>query len=58
VQQSRQGGYHGTVGPVRLRECDLPPQDGDLMPEDQDLRVLHGVIPGQQHQPSTRTMNR
>ncbi len=28
---------------------DLPPQDRDLMPEHQDLRVLRDVIPRQEH---------
>ena len=37
---------------------DLTPQHRDLVPEDQDLRVLGGVTARQQRQPSIRTMNR
>ncbi|HEX7164067.1 MAG TPA: hypothetical protein VF223_22860 [Trebonia sp.] len=59
-QQPRQGREHGAVSPVRSRARDLPPQDRDLVAQDQDLRVLGGVAAGQQSasQPSTRTMNR
>jgi len=28
------------------------------MPEHEDLRILGGVIPRQEHQPNTRIMNR
>jgi len=51
-QQSRQGGEHGAVGPVRLRAGDLTSQDSDLMPEHQDLDVLRGVAAGEQRQPA------
>ena len=51
-QQPRQGGHHGTVSPVRPRAGGLPPQDRDLMPEHQDLRILAGVTSRQEHQPA------
>jgi hypothetical protein len=47
-QQSRQGGHHGAVGPVRLRAGDLTTEDSDLMTEHQDLDVLRGVAAGEQ----------
>jgi hypothetical protein len=38
---------------------ELPPQDRNLMPEHEDLRVLSGVIPRQEYQPAeTRIMNK
>jgi hypothetical protein len=40
VQQPSQGRDDGTVSPVRLRAGDLAAQDRNLMPQDQDLRVL------------------
>ena len=51
-QQPGQGGQHGTVSPVRLRPRGLPAQDRGLMPQHEDLRILSGVIPGQEHQPA------
>jgi hypothetical protein len=51
-QQPRQGRQHGTVSPVRLRAGHLPAQDCNLMPEHEDLRVLSGVTPRQEHQPA------
>ena len=51
-QQSRQGGHHGAVGPVRLRAGDLTTEDSDLMTEHQDLDVLRGVAAGEQRQPA------
>jgi len=39
-QEAGQRGNYGAVGPVRLRPGALPAQDGDLVPENQDLRVL------------------
>jgi hypothetical protein len=40
------------VSPVRPRARDLPAQDCNLMPEHQDLRILRGVIPREEHQPA------
>jgi len=58
-QQSRQGGHHGAVGPVRLRAGDLTTQDSDLMTEHQDLDVLRGVAAvSSVSQPNNRTMSR
>jgi hypothetical protein len=51
-QQPRERCDHGTVSPVRPRARNLPPQDRNLMPEHEDLRVLRGVIPRQEHQPA------
>ena len=51
-QETGQGGEHGTVSPVRPRPRDLPAQDRDLMPQHEDLRILSGVIPCQEHQPA------
>ena len=57
-QQPCQGRDEGTVSPVRFRAGDLATQDCDLMPQDRDFCVLSGIVPGQQRQPSTRTMSR
>jgi hypothetical protein len=58
-QDPGQGGQHGTVSPVRPWPGALPPQDRDLMPQYEDLRVLRGIAAGQQRQPAdTWTMNR
>jgi hypothetical protein len=51
-QQPCQGGDHGTVSPAWFRPGDLPAQERDLVPEHQDLHILGGVIPRQQHQPA------
>ncbi len=51
-QQPGQGGEHGTVGPVWPWSDDLTPQHGDLVPQDEDLRVLSSVTARQQHQPA------
>jgi len=51
-QQPGQGGEHGTIRPARPRTRDLPTQDRDLMPQDQDLRVLGGVAADQERQPA------
>jgi hypothetical protein len=44
-QQPGQGAGHGAVSPVRPWG-DLPPEDRDLVPQHEDLRILGGVIPG------------
>lgn len=51
-QQLGQGGDHCPVGPVQLRPDSLTPQDGDLVPKYQDLRVLRGIAPGEEDQPA------
>jgi hypothetical protein len=51
-QQPGQRGEHDAVSPVRSRARDLTPQHRNLMPEDQDLRVLDGVTARQQRQPA------
>jgi hypothetical protein len=51
-QQPGQGGEHGTISPARLRTRDLPTQDRDLVPQDQDLRILGGVAADQERQPT------
>jgi hypothetical protein len=50
-QQPRQGGEHGTVSPVQPRAADLTTRHRDLMPQNQDLSVLGGVLARQEHQP-------
>lgn len=54
-QQPRQGGDHSTVSPARLRAGDLPTQDGNLVPEHQDLRILRNIISRQERQPADHT---
>jgi hypothetical protein len=49
-QQPSEGCEDGAVGPVRL----LARQDRDLMPENQDLRVLGGIAPRQERQLAER----
>ena len=51
-QQPGQGGKHRAVSPVWPWPDDLTSQYRDLVPEDQDLHVLGGVAPGQEHQPA------
>jgi hypothetical protein len=51
-QQPPEGRDHGTVSPVRLRTGDLAAQDRDIVPQDQDLRVLGGIAPRQERQPA------
>jgi hypothetical protein len=51
-QQSRQGGHHGAVSPVRSRAGDLTTQDSDLMTERQDLDILRVVAACEQRQPA------
>ena len=50
-QHPSQGRDHGAVRPVRLGAGDLAAQDGDLMPQDQDLRVLSSLTSRQERQP-------
>ena len=50
-QQPRERCDHGPVSPVRLRPGDAA-QDRDFMPQYQDLYVLGGVAPGEEHQPA------
>jgi len=45
-------GGHGTVSPARLRPGNLPPQDRDLVPQHQDLRILRSITGRQEHQPA------
>jgi hypothetical protein len=47
-QQPGQRGEHGAVSPVGPRAGDLTPQHRNLVPEDQDLRVLGSVTTRQQ----------
>ena len=53
-QQSRQGGDHGPVSPVRVRAGDLTAQDRNLVPEHQDLHVLRDAAAREQCQPAER----
>jgi hypothetical protein len=47
-----QGGDDGAISPVRPGTRDPPAHDRDLTPEHDDLRVLRGIIPRQEHQPA------
>jgi len=51
-QQPRQRGDHGATGPVWRWAGDLTAQDGGLVPEHQDLRILRGFAPREQRQPA------
>jgi hypothetical protein len=51
-QQPRQGGEDYAVSPIRPRPRDLPTQHRDLMPQDEDLRILRGVTAHQERQPA------
>jgi len=51
-QHPSKGSKHRTVSPVRSRAGDLPPQDRDLVPQQEDFRVLGGTTTCQQLQPS------
>jgi len=51
-KQSCQGREHGAVSPVRPWARDLPPQDRNLVAQDQDLRILRGITARQQCQPA------
>jgi hypothetical protein len=58
-QQPGQGGDHGAVGPVRPGAGNLAAQDGDLMPEHQDLSVLGGALRARSaSQPNSLIMSR
>ena len=53
------GGEHGAVSPVRPWAANLPPQHRNLVPQDQDLRVLGGVTPARStSQPNIRATER
>jgi hypothetical protein len=54
-QQLGQGGDHGAVSPIRPRAGSLAAQDGDLMTQYQDLRVLRSVAPGEEDQPAEQS---
>ena len=55
--QTSQSGEHGAVSPVRLGAGNLPTQHRDLAPQHQDLGVLDGVTPRQEHQPAEHADN-
>ncbi len=58
-QQPGQGGDHGAVGPVRPGAGNLAAQDGDLLPEHQDLGVLGGALRARSaSQPNSLIMSR
>jgi hypothetical protein len=42
-QHPGKGGEYGAVSPAWPRARDLPPQDRDLVPKHEDLRVLGGI---------------
>jgi hypothetical protein len=51
-QQPGQRGQDRPVGPGQPRGLDLALEHGDLVPQDQDLRVLGAVGPGEQSNPA------
>ena len=51
-QQPGQRGQDRPVGPAEPRGLDLPLEHSDLMPQDQDLRVLDAVRAGDQGKPA------
>jgi hypothetical protein len=51
-QQSGQRGQDRLVSPGQSRGLDLPLKNGDLVAQDQDLRVLGTVGPGEQGEPA------
>jgi len=51
-QQPRERGDHGAVGPAWRWAGDLAAQDGDLVPQHQDFRILHGIASHEQRQPA------
>ena len=56
--QPGQGGKHRPVSPRQPWDLDLPLEHGDLMAQDQDLRVLSVVRPGEQGQPAEHARHR
>jgi hypothetical protein len=57
-QQPGQRGQHRPVGPRHPRRLDLPLEHGDLMAQDQDLRVLGPVGAGEQGEPAEHAQHR
>jgi hypothetical protein len=51
-QQPGQRGEHRPVSPGQPRTLDLALEHGDLMAQDQDLRILGPVGPGEQGEPA------
>jgi hypothetical protein len=51
-QHPGQRGQHRPIGPGQPRSLDLPLEDGDLVPQDQDLRVLGALGAGEQGEPA------
>jgi hypothetical protein len=57
-QQPGQRGQHRPVGPGQPRGLDLALKNSDLVPQDQDLRVLGPVGPGEQRKPAEHAQHR
>ena len=57
-QQPGQRGQHRPVGPRQPRGLDLALEDGNLVPQDQDLRVLGTVRAGEQGKPAEHAQHR
>jgi hypothetical protein len=51
-QQPGQRGQDRPLGPRQPRSLDLPLKHGNLLAQDQDLRVLGALGPGQQGEPA------
>jgi hypothetical protein len=57
-QQPGQRGQHRPVRPRQPGSADLPLKHGDLVAQDQDLRILGVIGPGEQSQPAEHPEHR
>jgi hypothetical protein len=57
-QQPGQRGQHRPVGPRQPRILDLPLENGDLVPQNQNLRVLGTIRAGEQGKPAEHAQHR
>ena len=57
-QQPGQRGQDRPVGPGQPRSLDLALENGDLVPQDQDLGVLGVIGPGEQGEPAEHAEHR
>jgi hypothetical protein len=57
-QQPGQRGQHCPAGPRQPRGLDLPPEDGNLVAQDEDLRVLDTIRAGEQGKPAKQAQHR
>jgi hypothetical protein len=57
-KQPGQRGQYRSVGPRQPRVLDLPLENCDLVPQNQDFRVLGTVRPGEQGKPAEHAKHR